>query len=280
MARDKFKECVENNLVIYKNEICPYEFRIDAYNDDEEIIIMIKSKEENLPHLLGLQEIAPYLKGVQGIKAIEKEKISKARLYTSVSNHLKVKQILDKNNYFLYVPALLSYAKPIYLYKNKNTDKFDCDYLMVKKVKILKKNVEMIAYVHVGIKETDIANTFVLNSVLVTFHGEPDYNIYYNGQPYFTIKKITKTNLDITNSEITYLERNEINLSIETIAATLTTDTPHVTSKLVKNIERINRKLNTKITIEEINDLYNKKDNIIDPRFKNLIKETYKLLNT
>lgn len=55
----------------------------------------------------------------------------------------------------------------------------------------------------------NILNRYVLNSVLVTFHGEPHYNIYYDGQPFFTIKKIIKTNIDITNSEITYLERDK-----------------------------------------------------------------------
>ena len=76
MAKDRFKEQVTKNLNIFRFELCPYTFTINAYDLNGDISLIISFEEKHLPHLLGLQEIAPYLKGIPGVKSIEKGKIT------------------------------------------------------------------------------------------------------------------------------------------------------------------------------------------------------------
>lgn len=208
--RDRFKEQVENNLIIFRKELCPYEYNIRAKDDKEKIVINILSSKEHLPHLLGLQEIAPYIKGIPGINVIEKGKISKGRLFSSVTNPIKRKHVLEKNKFFCYVPLILSISTPLYIYKNKKTALFDSDFLLVKTLKI---NDNKTAYIHVGIKGTN-NNEYILNSVLVTYNTEKNYDIFFSGQPFYIIEKITKTNIETINSEITYLQRDSINMAL------------------------------------------------------------------
>ena len=183
------------------------------------------------------------------------------------------KHIIDKNNYFCYVPQILSYSKPIYLYKNKNTTLFDSDYLMVKKVQ--KSNIEN-AFIHVGMKGTLSNNVFVLNSVLVTFDTDDDYDTFFNGQPEYTIREIIKTSTEGT--EITYLERNEINLENKEIIDLIHKKNIRTTSRIVKNIGIIKRKINNINEIEDIIELYKNKDNIQDARLRKIVKETYNMI--
>ena len=274
MARDRFKEQVKKNLNIFRTELLPYTFVINAYDTNGDISLKICSEEIHLPHLLGLQEIAPYLKGAPGVKSIEKDKITTARLYSSPMNSKTRKHIIDKNNYFNFSPKILSYNKPIYLYKNKNTTLFDCDYLMVKKVQV---NSSQNAYVHVGIKDSLVGNIYVLNSILVTYDTDLNYDIFFKGQPVYTIKKITKT--CAAGTEITYLERDKINFEQQKITKSLHKKSVLVTSKLVKNIDRINRKTNRINEISDITDLYRNKDNIDDARLKKLVIETFGLID-
>ena len=273
MARDRFKAQVTENLNIFRKELCPYEFNISAYDINGDISLKICSEEKHLPHLLGLHEIAPFLKGIPGIKNIEKGKITSTRLSSSPATSLTRKHIIDKNIYFNYVPKILSYTKPIYLYQNKNTGLFDSDYLMVKKVQV--DSIQN-AYVHIGIKYSLLDSLYVLNSVLVTFDTEVGYDIFFRGQPIYTIRKITKTSP--SGTEITYMERDEIIIEQEKIVRELQKKSIIVTSKLVKNIDRINRKTNRVNEIGDIIDLYISKDSIQDARLKKIVKETYEML--
>ncbi|MDY3208821.1 hypothetical protein ACEE21_10305 [Clostridium baratii] len=273
--KDRFKEQVENNLIIFRNELCPYEYNIKASDTKEMISINIYSYEENLPHLLGLQEIAPYIKGIPGINVIEKGKISKGRLFSSVKNPIKRKHVIDKNKFFRYVPLILSISTPLYIYKNKKTALFDSDFLLVKPLKI---NDTKSAYIHIGIKGTNKNRDYILNSVLVTYNTEDDYDIYFNGQPFYIIEKITKTNIQTLNGEITYLQRDSINISLAEKVDYLKKEKVKITSKLVKCMERIDRKTDRKNTIDDIKKYYLNIDTIEDARMRNLIKDTYFLL--
>lgn len=272
--RDRFKEQVEKNLKIFRNELCPYEYNIKATDYKEKISINIYSSEEHLPHLLGIQEIAPYIKGIPGINVIEKGKISKGRLFSSVTNPIKRKHVIEKNKFFCYVPLILSISTPLYIYKNKKTALFDSDFLLVKTLKI---NDVKSAYIHVGIKGTH-NNDYILNSVLVTYNTEKGYDIYFSGQPFYIIEKITKTNTQTLNGEITYLQRESINIALSQKVDYLKKENVKITSKLVKCMERIDRKTDRKNTIEDIKECYLNIDKIEDARLRNLIKDTYFLL--
>lgn len=273
--RDRFKEQVEDNLVIFRNELCPYEYNIKASDKKESLSINIYAYEKNLPHLLGLQQIAPYIKGEAGINVIEKGKISKGRLYSGVKNSFKRRHVIDKNQYFRYVPLILSISTPLYLYKNKKTALFDSDYLLVKKL-IVKRAKEV--YIHVGIKESNEAGIYVLNSVLVTHSDDLDYDIYFSGQPFYIIECITKTHRESLLSETTYCERSIIDKALEEKAKYLQKEKAKLTAKIVKHLERIDRKTGSTNTLEDIKTYYEQIHTIKDARLRNLIRYAYKII--
>lgn len=138
---------------------------------------------------------------------------------------------------------------------------------MVKEIQEPKQKI----YLHIGLKQI-INSDYVINSVLVMDSGMKNYDMYFSGQPRYNIHEITKTNKQLLDSETTYLERDEIRYRLEVKALELSDAQITPTSKLVKNWERLERKLDTRIKPEEFEKIRSSAHQY-DARTRHLIKE-------
>lgn len=267
MPKFCFEDLLYDNYLCFMQNLQPYEFNIRASGVSNTISLNVSVEEDNLPHLLGLHYILPYYKGMYGVSKIQNKEISKKTVYSHVRNPFDRLHIFSRNRYFKFVPDTLAHSKPIYLYSYKRTAWFDCDYLMVKEIQEPKQKI----YLHIGLKQI-INSDYVINSVLVMDSGMKNYDMYFSGQPRYNIHEITKTNKQLLDSETTYLERDEIRYRLEVKALELSDAQITPTSKLVKNWERLERKLDTRIKPEEFEKIRSSAHQY-DARTRHLIKE-------
>ena len=267
MPKLRFEDLLYENYLCFMQNLQPYEFHIRASDASNVISLNVSVEEDNLPHLLGLHYILPYYKGMRAVNKIRNKEINKKTVYSHVRNPFDRLHIFSRNNYFKYVPHTLAHSKPIYLYTYKRTASFDCDYLMVKEIEEPKQKI----YLHIGLKQI-VNSDYVINSVLVMDSGMKDYDMYFIGQPRYEIHEITKTNKQLLDSETTYLERDEIQYRLEVKALELSDAHIPPTARLVKNWERLERKLDTKIEPKEFEKILSSIHQY-DARTRHLIKE-------
>lgn len=250
-------------------------------------ILCISNREEQIPHLMGLQYIGRpnHYTGDFGAYAIKKGKITKSSIEKMIRkyyrNYEKQCQILEMinlkiDNLCLISDMLSSYSK-LYLYDtNSNADSaYNSDYLLVHRSD---KKIIHLGLIKVSGKEKDF---FRCNSFLTTYLKDQKSDIFYgNLEHSFEIQKILREEKSSGLKEVIYQSDQSKLREISGIEKMLKTESIQLDPKLIKSIAFLNGKFGKFLTMKELLNDAQLLHQCRDQKVQAAVKEFYFLLES
>lgn len=263
-----------------KEILCQYTYYIHIPDK----ILCLSNREEQIPHLMGLQYIGRpnHYTGDFGAYAIKKGKLTKTSIEKMIrkyyKNSEKQRQILGMinqkiDNLYLISDMLSSYSR-LYLYDTKpNLDSvYNSDYLLVHHSD---KKIIHLGLIKVSGKENDF---FRCNSFLTTYLKDQNSDMFYGNLKYtFEIQKILREEKSSGLKEVIYQSEQSRSREISGIEKMLKAEGIQPDPTFIKSIAFLNGKFGRFLTMK---DLFNDTQLLMqckDQKMQAAVKEFYYL---
>lgn len=212
-------------------------------------ILRLTNREDQIPHLMGLQYVGRpnYYVGDFGVYAIKKGRIQMPSIEKLIHKYYKnpekqqniLKMVhLKMDNLHLISEMLTSYSK-LYLYNisGQASTKFESDYLLVHHVKG--------KTVHLGLIKVPGSEkgVYCCNSFITTYQKDRDSDLFYRDlEHHFEIQKIVRENKKTKEREVIYQSEQAVVREQSGIEKMLKEIGIRPDIKLVKSIVQLNQK--------------------------------------
>lgn len=289
MSENKNK--LEKAVDLFENEFCKYTYKIYAIDDKTQktLNLNVISKIDNLPHLLGLQNIKPYYKSTRAIKdilngkikpkdvSIIRDRLTRELTKSKIDNFQDINKVFYNDAFYKYNASLVA-------------GNFDSDYLLTIDINNRK--------LHLGISYCDQSDIDCFpKGFLVTYQGTSIYEKFTKDSSPFTVNKISRIN-NITNDiEVLYKHPSLENvaavseISIKEIDTTTVKEQIinlykekfpsiiHINDDTANKINTINSSRKTPIEIDEIKSKYFNLGKLCESNNDINLKEEFNLYN-
>lgn len=235
----------------------------DYYIHVPKKIIHITNREDQIPHLMGLQYVGRpgQFVGDYGAYAVKKGKMIFPSLEKLIEKYYrdkkKQKKILElihlKLNNLDMLPCMFNSYSKLYLYeKNQNLDtEFSSDYLLVHQTD---KKILHLGLVTISGKRKELCRC---NSFMTTYKKDRDADVFYRDlKKTYEIRKIVREDKVLHRRRVVYISEETELREQKGIEKMLLKAGVEATTELVARIKQLNKEFGKFHTFDEINGLF------------------------